>query len=278
MACIRRKGKRYFLDFYDQHGHRQREYMKPGTTRKQAGKELQAKEEAVSKNLFVPVKRMLLFEDVAKEFLEQKEQNIRANTFETLKGNLNNHFKELAGARIGLIDTATVEKWIRAKQAGKMHINTLRKQIVHFNQVMRYAVRHRYADHNPVTEAERPREQGQEKTGERIRVLNTDQIRALIENTEGQKYQVLFRMAIFTGARQGELLGLKWSDLDLEKKQVHIQRTFTKARFFDVKTRNSNRRIDLGPVLLAELKKWQAAAPANVSTMSSNTTPKWVLN
>ncbi|UCF82632.1 MAG: site-specific integrase, partial [Desulfobacteraceae bacterium] len=65
----------------------------------------------------------------------------------------------------------------------------------------------------------------------------------------------------FSGARQGELLGLKWGDLDWEKSQIHIQRTFNKGRFFNTKTKGSNRKIDLGPKVIIELKKWKLACP-----------------
>ena len=68
-------------------------------------------------------------------------------------------------------------------------------------------------------------------------------------------------MAIMTGARQGELLGLKWGDLDFEAKQVYIQRTFTKGRFFPTKTKGSKRKIDLSPILISELKKWKLSCP-----------------
>lgn len=124
---------------------------------------------------------------------------------------------------------------------------------------MAYAVRHKYIDHNPVREAEKPRDQRtQEKD---IKVLTPPQIRDLLEKVDGQKYRVLFLMALMTGARQGELLGLKWEDLDLEKKQINIQRTFTKGRFFPTKTKCSKRKVDLSPTLLIELKKWKLACP-----------------
>ena len=46
-----------------------------------------------------------------------------------------------------------------------------------------------------------------------------------------------------TGARQGELVGLKWGDLDWEIKPVYMQRTFNKGRFFTTKTKGSRRKI-----------------------------------
>ena len=82
-----------------------------------------------------------------------------------------------------------------------------------------------------------------------------------MEKVTKPKYRTLFMLAIFAGARQGELLGLKWGDVDWEKNQVHVQRTFNGGRFFATKTKGSNRRIDLGPATMTELKKWRLACP-----------------
>jgi integrase len=62
-------------------------------------------------------------------------------------------------------------------------------------------------------------------------------------------------MTIFNGARQGELLGLKWSDIDWRNNQIHIQRTFNKGGWHDTKAESSDRKIDLGPVMMTGLKK-----------------------
>jgi integrase len=70
-------------------------------------------------------------------------------------------------------------------------------------------------------------------------------------------------LAIFSGARQGELLGLKWSDVKWETNQIHIQRSFNKGRFYFTKTATSNRKIDLGPAMMKELKLWRLACPKN---------------
>lgn len=69
--------------------------------------------------------------------------------------------------------------------------------------------------------------------------------------------------AIMSGARQGELLELKWSDVDWEDSQIHIQRSFNKGRFYSTKTQTSNRKIDLGPAMMTELKRWRLACTKN---------------
>jgi integrase len=76
-------------------------------------------------------------------------------------------------------------------------------------------------------------------------------------------YRVLFQLAIFTGARQGELLGLKWTDFDWKNSQVHIRRTFNNGQFFSPKTKGSRRKIDIGPQTIRELKKWRLACPSS---------------
>ena len=63
-------------------------------------------------------------------------------------------------------------------------------------------------------------------------------------------------MAIFTGLRRGEILGLQWSDIDLNKGTALIQRQVTKEGLKDkTKTDSSKRVIDLIPLLLKILKK-----------------------
>jgi integrase len=151
--------------------------------------------------------------------------------------------------------------FITARQTEGMNILSLRKILVTLNQIFSYAVRHRLTEHNPLRDAERPRDPGETKKD--ITILQPSQIQAFIENTASQKYRTLFMLAVTSGARQGELLGLKWSDLDMTENQLHIQRTFQKGRFFVTKTRTSNRWVDIGPTTMSVLKKWELACPPN---------------
>jgi len=259
MGCIRKRGDRLFLDFYDQFGIRQRETLPKGTTKIEARKELVDREKKVENRTFVSEKKSPLFSEVAKEWLEYKKPNVRETTWEVMEGMIRNHFQDLNDQKITRITTATIEKYITAKQAEGVHILTLRKILVTLGQIMAYAVRHRLIDYNSVREAEKPRDQRENE--KEIQILNPEQIRAFLDAGEDQKYKILFLVAIMTGARQGELLGLKWGDLDLEKKQVYIQRTYTKGRFFPTKTKNSKRKVDLAPTMMIELKKWKLACP-----------------
>ncbi|RJP83631.1 MAG: site-specific integrase [Desulfobacteraceae bacterium] len=79
--------------------------------------------------------------------------------------------------------------------------------------------------------------------------------------SDKKKYYMLFKLAIFTGCRQGELLGLKWTDVLWTTSQIYIKRTFNKKAWYNPKTKTSIRKIDMGPSVLADLKQWQRECP-----------------
>lgn len=81
------------------------------------------------------------------------------------------------------------------------------------------------------------------------------------------QYSVITQLALFTGARRGELCALRWSDIDFESGLLSISRTLVEISgygliFNEPKTRKSKRIIKLSRntvQLLADYKKWQTA-------------------
>lgn len=68
----------------------------------------------------------------------------------------------------------------------------------------------------------------------------------------------LFYTDIFTGMRRGELLGLKWEDIDWINRKIHVRRTLYKGSFQTPKSKYSKRDIDMGPRLTDVLKNHRA--------------------
>ena len=71
---------------------------------------------------------------------------------------------------------------------------------------------------NPVDAVDRPKPRRVE-----MKVLNDNQVRAL-GFVEGTRYEALYYLAVTTGLRQGELLGLRWTDLDWITGHLQVQR------------------------------------------------------
>ncbi len=260
MTCIAKRRGRYVIDFYDTEGKRRWKTLPKGTTKAKARETLREVEDQLSRGIYLPSEKIPTFGKVAIDWLAYKKTNVRVTTWEMYNSHLKHHFDDINNIKVNRVSTAKVEKFISDRLRQKANITSIRKYIITFNQVMNYAVRHKYIDHNPVRDAERPKSRG-EIESHIVKPLPTDAIRALLSAETDQKYRMLFMLAIMSGARQGELLGLKWTDLDWNKNQVNIQRTYNKNRWFKPKSRSSYRRIDLGPAVLTALKKWKLACP-----------------
>ena len=262
MATISKRRNRWVIDFYDHKGKRHWKTMPEGCTKAQAKETLREIEEKLQKGVYLDERKIPLFEAVAKDWLEQKKHNVRESTWNMYEGHLKNHLGSMNDLPVNRISIATVEKFISKKQVGEMNLTTLKKIIITLNQIMKYAIRHRYIDYNPVADAERPRAKGNIKE-EGLCVLTVDQIKKFLDVIEDPKFKTIFAVAIMCGARQGEILGLKWSDIDWGKRQIHIQRTYNNRKWYQPKSKGSNRRVDIGPKMIGILRDWQENCPDN---------------
>ena len=86
-----------------------------------------------------------------------------------------------------------------------------------------------------------------------IQPLNADQVRALLDAAD-ERSRALYTVDVRTGMRPGEILALRWSDVDLEAGTVQINRALSEGEFSTPKTPRSRRRISLSPATVATLK------------------------
>lgn len=74
---------------------------------------------------------------------------------------------------------------------------------------------------------------------------------------EDLRYQVIFRVLEDTGMREGELLGLKWRDVDLGKDRIHIRHTRDVNGYRSPKTQHSRRTIGISVELGGLLERYR---------------------
>jgi len=63
-----------------------------------------------------------------------------------------------------------------------------------------------------------------------IRPLNPKQVKTFFEAVAGERLEPLYVLAVTAGLRKGELLGLKWEDVDLEVGTLQVRRSLSEAR------------------------------------------------
>jgi integrase len=89
--------------------------------------------------------------------------------------------------------------------------------------------------------------------------LSPEQARALLVAAANDRFEALYVLALSTGMRQGELLALKWRDVDLEGARLHVrttrQYTAEGYQFTEPKTAHSRRLIALPETAVAALRQ-----------------------
>jgi integrase len=274
MACITKKkykdkaaGKireSFVIDFYDQHGKRRLKTLAAGTTKKEARKILHDTLKEVEHGIFLPERRVPTFKELADQWLEHKKMNIREHTYEGYECHVRNNLKPFFGeTKITRINYSSITKFTAHEDARGASVHHVRKSLVLLTGIMKYAVRQRLIESNPVQEVEKPKGRSRYRESEGMDILRPEEIRRFLDQVQEPKYKTLFTLAIMSGARQGEILGLQWSDIDWFNSQVIIKRTFQHGRFYEPKSSTSRRKIDLGPTVIAQLKKWKMACPQN---------------
>jgi integrase len=93
-----------------------------------------------------------------------------------------------------------------------------------------------------------------------MQVLTGDQAQQLLEAAKGDPLEALYVLALTTGMRQGELLGLKWEDVDITLGTVQVRRTIARlpGKGFTVsepKSAKSRRKIHLTRLAVEALKR-----------------------
>ena len=90
---------------------------------------------------------------------------------------------------------------------------------------------------------------------------DAEQLRRFLDSTADHRLHPLFVTAATTALRRGELLGLRWSDLDLDAARLSVRRSRTSVGYEVIedapKSRKSVRTVDLDPETVAVLKRWQ---------------------
>lgn len=149
------------------------------------------------------------------------------------------------------------------------YVNRLDRQprtVRHYAACLRtafaYAVRRGLLDRNPAADLDLP------KVARRSLVpLTGAQLRDFLDATADDPLHPLYVTAAWTGMRQGELLGLRWEDVDLDRATIHVRHSLTRlpgrrgVRYdlTEPKTPKSRRIVPLLPVVLNELRALRKA-------------------
>ena len=159
----------------------------------------------------------------------------------------------LGNLKLKSVTPAHVRGLYREKLQAGLSPRTVQYIHVTLHKALKQAVADGLIPRN-TTEAVRPPQVRKEE----IRPLDAEQVKALFGAAQGDRLEALYILAVHTGLRQGELLGLKWGDVDLEAGTLQVRRTLTTAKGGPVlsspKTKGSRRTVKLSQTALEALR------------------------
>jgi integrase len=120
------------------------------------------------------------------------------------------------------------------------------------------AKKHGWVSANPVAEYEKP-SKGRSETDAEVHYLTLEEVeavlRAMPDNELGHVEGTLILTAAMTGMRRGELLGLRWKDVDWPARKIRVVRTYVGGKEDTPKSDASRRAVPLADRLAGELQR-----------------------
>jgi integrase len=176
------------------------------------------------------------------------KDTVRERTYERYEEILRLHVKPALGRlKLKALTPAHVQDFYRDRLDNGFSPATVQKIHVILHKALSQAVSWSLVPRNAGEAVRAPRPAPKE-----MQPLSPDEARRLLETAGGDRLEALYVLAIHTGMRQGELLGLKWENVDLAANAIRVRHTLlrTKGRVIlgEPKTKKSRRTVHLtGP-------------------------------
>jgi integrase len=248
-SVYRRKDGRVVGEYEDANG--KRRYITSTTMSKAQMKAAVRKKLEDRDNGIVYDSENLTVGEYMERWLESIEDKVRPGTYKPYEAITRLHVKPTLGkTKLDKLTALQLEKLYRQKLKEGLSARRVRYIHVTVRKALKDGVRLQLLPRNVADAAIPPK-----ATKHKIKPLTQEQLRTLLEAARGDKLEALYVLAITTGMRQGELLGLQWKDIDLDAGTLTVNRSVYDGEINPPKTEAGNRTIKLSKLAIAAVKR-----------------------
>lgn len=158
------------------------------------------------------------FEEVAKRFLQYQKARITPKAYDREKGIVENHLIPAFPVKVASIRRQEVQRYV-TQRSGKVSPYSIQKELNILKHLLRLCVEWEIIPINPAQGVKSPR-----VPAGRIRYLQPKELRVLLEACP-EWLRHFAMLAVCTGMRRGEVLGLRWLDVDLVHARIMLPQT-----------------------------------------------------
>jgi integrase len=215
--------------------------------------------------------------EAGREFCQRLELKGRRKSQRlTVASDLANHIAPFfAGKTLDRVRPEGIERYVASKRR-TLAIKTIRNHVNTMHSVFELGLRKGWCQINPVKLADRPT---LKKTETRIQFLDQAGLEQLLaaaypDDAFGKIEPTLYLTAAMTGLRQGELLGLRWRDLDLNARNIRVVSPLVRGEFRDPKSAGSGRSVPMADRVALALGELREARTTRMTAISSYAIPR----
>lgn len=269
MGHLRKRGSKWYcvIDIgRDENGKRRLKWYSGYPTRKAAAAAMAMLENDVHRGCYVEPLRCTVGEWLERWLNNYAKQKVTGATFQGYESIITHHLKPALGhIRLDKLTTDHIQRYygtavesgsVKAKRG--LSSTTVRQHHHVLAKALRQAVSCGHIGRNPADAAEAPKVQYHEPSW-----YTGEEARDLLTAAQGTDLYIPIVLALTTGMRRGEIVGLKWSDVDLDRGNLRVQRSLQQTRDGvsekAPKSRSSRRTIALPPMTVAALRHQKAA-------------------
>jgi integrase len=181
--------------------------------------------------------------------------SVRQSTFDRCEIAVRVHIKPVLGRlKLKKLTPTHIAGFYQDKLAAGFASASVNKLHVVLHKALDQAVKWHIIPRNVAEVVKAPR-----PSPEEIRPLSREQAKVLLEVAQADRFEALYVLAVTTGLRQGEFLGLKWEDVDLEEGVVRVRRTLIRHKacllLGEPKTKRSRRTVRISEMAVEALNK-----------------------
>ena len=225
-----------------------------GKTRQEVASKLAAATKQRQDGLPVVAERQTV-EGFLRSWLESARPSLRPRTYETYEMILRLHVVPQIGKhRLARLSPQHLQTLYADRLGAGLSSQTVRKVHAVVHRALHQATRWNLVVRNVADLVIPPRLQRHEMS-----TLNEAQARALLEAAAGDRLEALYVLAMTTGMRRGELLALRWEDVNLDDGSLSIRGSLHRSRegftIAEPKTAGSRRHVALGRLAVDALRR-----------------------
>ncbi|ABS34788.1 tyrosine-type recombinase/integrase [Clostridium botulinum] len=220
-----------------------------GASKKEAENKRDEYLNGIKNGLNIDYKNIILGELMHTWLFEIMRVKVKPSSFERYEGIYRNYIKnsQLFGLKLADLKTIQVQRYYNELYNNGKTSNVIKNLNKLLRTFFNYAVNEGYILKNPCSGSKIIIPGGKDMEVKEIEIFTDKEIKALKKQLEGNRLKCLILLALGSGLRQGELLALRWDDIDFKTNEIKVTKSIKRVKIIENDGTGKRKTIEQSP-------------------------------